>query len=1089
MCAARWIDTPRVVMDANSALPPPQVGESFEFMCSTGACAEYRYCGSESSDVVTCVNRHYVGAGNFRCSRCNRMYVVCTLCRRSDGPFIFLVKIRDESTSYANKATEHFNSPGHLAKFSSLHNEPLPALACNNGSSAGAAAASSVDTFGGGDYAPAAFEEEATVIASSDDLRHILTDRGDELHHSDFSSSRLFPAHMEAASSYYRNEHFSPGSGREALVRNALRRDAFDERVDPDETDINLALHEMCAEVGVDKAGRLVEIIDRIRRKDKCSIYHSIKIPSDRLEVRTMYLEGARSISQSLPLPPIIELDNDLTYCRIEDIVRHALASDFDNDIDLVYNQVPNLAYSHPIDSPRSAEVAQRCHLMRSGLPTAAVMLHYWEDDADTNTTKKDRGSVHISTVTICSKRSSKSLTYVVSIGAKDADHELVRRRLVSDLNSLSGAEPVEMYHGGMGTAVPVYAAVHSCIVDRVARGALSGQAQGNGKYSALWGYALNLQASHAGIPLCVDCLSSILAGVAVSSCESCDGWSYRLHSQLLQCPKPPNYPPGELQEDELLLRPMKVTGKLIRDKIQFTSEKLQRGAWTQRQADAYLRTVGLSQLFRDAIIDCAIDERPPPCPSFLNLGGCDVDAHIDTVMHLFFLGICKYCVKMMASLCKLRGITSRHHNAIAPAVAEMSSFKLEWLKIQPWNHGKLGGLVGENFLALARIAPWLVLSLPSLMDEGGTNEAEEPQGPVETWLLPQCKRWLGQRKLDSKESNEEWMRSLPEPPEPFKMNRSLYRIRIRELMDREGGPPEPVTRVLTESKRPVLAFRLLQVLSGRLMAEVVTEETKREAGCFARLFLQSFHLWDKEQRAEAEGQDATTEEDDRTTSSGVPSWVKASNFASLVNLVERVMGRYGSLRKLWEGGSLGEGAVKDVREFAQRGMRDGWAKSAHRRSMQKMQGYNLPSRSRSRSDTVDVESSSHRRKMYHLYKEDMYQATHRINRSVPMSGVVLGLSENKIQFGLMRSHEKVIVVVANAKVCSKYGLDFFSFEVTGEKDITAAELNEYCVFLPLIENGTRSHSLITSEWHELFENIDGSQALVHGSGITLAMY
>lgn len=1075
--------------DADSASSPPEVGQQINFYCTSKECKDY-YGLSAIAVVSHCVSRHYVGAGNFKCSRCNRLYVVCTLCSNNNGPFCFLVPKGKENTSYSEFASTHFNSPEHLARFSSAmmssHDLPREAHAARHNDN-------NDDDDDDMPLAPA-IDDESNAASSAEDLRRQLCMIGLDPHQSQFSST-LFP-NMPAAGQYFKDEHFAPGSGRANLVRSALRRDMFDHRVDPMETDVNLELHNICVEIGIDKAARLVETINKIRNRDKLHQFYDIKIPIHREEIRAFYLDNSSSISKTLPLPPITEVEKELTYCPIESIIRHALASDFNNKIDMAWDLEKSNSYSHPVDSPRAAAIVRRCDLMRAGRPTCCIMVHYWEDDADTNNTKKDRGSVHIATVTLASKNTSvksSQLTYVVSIGAKDANHELVRSLFVSDLNKLSGAEAIYMYHGGLQKIVPVYVSVHCCVVDRVARGALSGQSQGNGKYSAVWGVAMDLQSVHASVPLCSDCLPSVIAGAAVdSTCAACDGWHYRLDSPLLRFPAPPNYPPSELPEDKLL-QPVRVTAEVIRERIKIASENLQsmdpQTRWTQREADAYLRAIGLSQSVRDSIIDAISDGRPPPLPSFLGLEGCDVDCHIDTVMHLLFLGIWKYCMKLFASLCKLRGLTIRYHNEVAPAMKEIASMKLEWLKILPWNHGKFGGLVGENFLGLARIAPWLVLPLEKMLEDVPEDLAD-PEGPPDLWLLSDCKRWLSKRKLNTKKENEEWMKSLEDPPDPLKMNRDLYRLRCRAEMNRDGGPRQPVDLVRTESKR-LVAFRFLNLLSGRLMAEEVDPEVKREASNHACLFLQAFHLWDKQQRMETEGQDANLDDDDDESThpdSGVPSWVKASNFASLKNLVERVMERYGSLRKLWEGGSLGEGVVKDVREFAQNGMRNGWAVSTHTRSMRRMQGRNLPSRDCADGDTS---TQTRTRKMYHLYNEGSAAILNRIAISFPISGIVLGTEGIRVKFGIMRSHTEVVIVSATAKACSKYGLDFFSLSVTGEEAINSSELKEYCMFLPLVEDGVRCYSVITSEWRELSEvdTGNGAQALERGLGASMAMF
>ena len=187
---------------------------------------------------------------------------------------------------------------------------------------------------------------------------------------------------------------------------------------------------------------------------------------------------------------------------------------------------------------------------VRNGSPALIVHMTYWEDDADTNTTKKDRGSVHIATLTVCFRNPNDGTTrctYPISIGAKDENHELARSRFVSDMNDLSAAHPLTMYVGFLKKEVPVYCEVGVFLLDRVARGDLTGSSQGNGKFSAVWGANVNLGEVHHTIPYCSDCLRLSLAGAAIPPlCPRCDGWKHNFESGKLDASPPPNYPAHE---------------------------------------------------------------------------------------------------------------------------------------------------------------------------------------------------------------------------------------------------------------------------------------------------------------------------------------------------------------------------------------------------------------------------------------------------------------------------------------------------------------------------------------------------------------
>ena len=673
------------------------------------------------------------GCGQYRCAKCNRLFLVCLSCQELPGrSCCYLVEQDREDTFYSRPGQSHFRSSAHMTSLLSADSAALPH---REESDVEDQSHGAFDVHDNADYNNYNMVES---MSGADRIRKRLEETGRDPQPIDFSSDvGLFPK-MPAASRYFGDEHNSHGSGTNSIVCQALGRSIGDKNIHPKEAVVNMKLYQLCQSIGLDKSGELFDIINTIRHEDIRLLTqqqinvspdcYRIAIPDGHRQVRRMYFEGGNSISQQLPMPFIEEVANEVTYCSVTSVLRHAMAFDTDNQLHSLFESAPADIHSSPDETPRAAEIFRRSQAMRPNQPSYVLQAWYWEDDADMNTTKSDRGSVHISTITLSSKGSSQ-FTYILSIGAKDADYEPVRRRIVEELNELSGSRPIAMYHGGLRKVVHVYLQLNACLVDRVARVDLSGASQGNGKYSAVWGLAADMQAVHNKIPLCSVCLSATLDGRSIDNpCETCDGWHYRLDSDLLLFPPPTGFP------DDMIpsgtggkLRPVRVSSNLILDRIKVATQKIQSGNWNARTADAYLRTSGLSQSVRDNAIQAMVDRRSVPTPAILGLNGVDVCCHADTVMHLVYLGISKYLLKYFSSLMKLRGKTNLFHENVAPHAAVISSYRLEWLKFMPSRHGKLGGWVAENFLAFDRIAGWYALHSESMLVIN--EEVADPEG------------------------------------------------------------------------------------------------------------------------------------------------------------------------------------------------------------------------------------------------------------------------------------------------------------------------------------------------------------------------
>jgi hypothetical protein len=78
-----------------------------------------------------------------------------------------------------------------------------------------------------------------------------------------------------------------------------------------------------------------------------------------------------------------------------------------------------------------------------------------------------------------------------------------------------------------------------------------------------------------------------------------------------------------------------------------------------------------------------------------------ELHQHLEVIMHLLFLGVVKTTIQMIQEWTK-------NKFGIEITLESIQYFQLDWCRGLSYNAGKLGGCVSENYLAAARLLPWL---------------------------------------------------------------------------------------------------------------------------------------------------------------------------------------------------------------------------------------------------------------------------------------------------------------------------------------------------------------------------------------------
>ena len=95
-------------------------GEAFLF-CTSPSCKNSAAISKVSISSVPAIP----GCGQYRCGRCNRLFLICLTCPQLTGnSSCFLVEGSQESTFYSRLGRDHFFSSAHLSSLSSADSPP-----------------------------------------------------------------------------------------------------------------------------------------------------------------------------------------------------------------------------------------------------------------------------------------------------------------------------------------------------------------------------------------------------------------------------------------------------------------------------------------------------------------------------------------------------------------------------------------------------------------------------------------------------------------------------------------------------------------------------------------------------------------------------------------------------------------------------------------------------------------------------------------------------------------------------------------------------------------------------------------------------
>ena len=258
--------------------------------------------------------------------------------------------------------------------------------------------------------------------------------------------------------------------------------------------------------------------------------------------------------------------------------------------------------------------------------------------------------------------------------------------------------------------------------------------------------------------------------------------------------------------------------------------------------------------------------------------------------MHLLFLGLMKNNCFQIQEWAAMRNQYSAMRRELEQRTIILEQLHLGWCKIQPYRGEKLGGWVSENFMAFARISPWVYSCLHTLEDDPPMHPQDGK--PIGRWTTEECKNFLRPRRI------------------LLSGNVKDLRARVVENIDAPipppvGGPVEDVNALIMSQWEMNSFFMGMENLPD-------DDSLEKMGNCLIRLFLNALAVHDSSTGPVAGRK--------------LPIWVTQYNCQSLLNLPAQTE-TLGPIRNRWEGGKRGEGFLRTVKPIVQSG-RKNWQKN-----------------------------------------------------------------------------------------------------------------------------------------------------------------
>ena len=692
---------------------------------------------------------------------------------------------------------------------------------------------------------------------------------------------------------------------------------------------------------------------------------------------------------------------------------------------------------------------------------------------------------------------------YPLAVGPKGSSHQHVVQLLLDDIKTLERVEgeqsTVVMYDGKNKLDVSVSAHLICVTQDQPERRGFNGLLLGGKAYHARWGWSFNISEVHEKMPPCANCLSELKTTkrgeiAELRICNECFNF-WNSPSEMNHDPED-DYPDSELDDDIHLdgattrtLKCKQLSFSILKEVVKRTHAKIVAGEWPKAIARACLSRFCLNTQSQDELIQCASNsatykkaqddnnakvlaacnalmiEEPEKhgewkYPAMWD-SGLNLQQVTEPCMHLLFLGLMKNNCFLIQEWAAMRNQYSAMRRELEERTIALEQLHLGWCKIQPYRGEKLGGWVSENFMAFARISPWVYSCLQKLDNDPPLHPQDGK--PIGQWTTEECKNFLRPRRI------------------LLSGNVKILRERVVENIDAPipppvGGPVEEVAALILSRWEMNSFFMGMEFLPA-------DDSHEKIGSCLIRLFLSALAVHDNSTGLVAGRK--------------LPIWVTQYNCQSLLNLPEQTE-TLGPIRNRWEGGKRGEGFLRTVKPIVQSG-RKNWQKNLflnilRQKTLVQMKSTNDDDDS---SDYGEDNSSMEECQMHEPQSFVHYrchaEVVERWTRGAVLSGVLV---EGKLyichRFGARSLLVEFMIMEDSAEF--SFGLWYYELQYLDVEDEDKGSLQDvrvdcYALLLPMLSSdANQRYALATSNWRTWDGNGNVVQPYKMGSGFESSM-
>jgi hypothetical protein len=248
-------------------------------------------------------------------------------------------------------------------------------------------------------------------------------------------------------------------------------------------------------------------------------------------EVNTCYLKSKHSIVKSLPIPHTKIIDRHPyvpPVCAIQYILAFSPKLDFMCK-DFFTPESPNVVESM-WDSKRGRDLATIAISSPGSTDKIFLFLVLWSDDFENNNCKRNRGSTWTLLLSVSppNGNNNNDNTVVLSMGHKSWSHMKVYEQLWKDLLHLQN-NCTTFYHGGLKQSIEVVALHAVTLRDTPERRKANGIIGHNGSFGLVMDHVFNAKQCTEILPSCDGCYQRRLQKLrSLSNCPICVDWNIK---------------------------------------------------------------------------------------------------------------------------------------------------------------------------------------------------------------------------------------------------------------------------------------------------------------------------------------------------------------------------------------------------------------------------------------------------------------------------------------------------------------------------------------------------------------------------------